>query len=1210
MKETLRSIVKYLFFYFSFLLPIITFSQGYLPVLTDNDTKIKRLTDEQGLSSRFAYCMLQDSYGFLWFGTQIGLNRYDGFEVISFATDHIDPTSLPHNTIWSLYEDKSKTLWICSEGGLSSYNRASRTFTNFYPNPENPVAPDNTIYAIKEDSKNRYWVFSKAGLYSFEKETKTFTSYKQDSILSRWPTAKEIIVGNEIRYFEDSSGTIWIGTMKGLKIGEYPDSHRNNSQDSLSFMKFQTLKHDPDNPQSLSNDSVSCIIEDNSGNIWITTFGGGLNRLIDKEKGLFKHYRSNPDDSKSIISDYLIPLFIDRSGNLWIGGKNGFSKYNYESDDFNSYPITSGNNDLEERINIIHEDNSGKIWLTTSYSGVFSFDHITNSFVNYENKLKNPNSLSSDDVLNICVDRSKSVWVVTEGGYNKIDFTSPPFKHYQSNPFDPNTLSNNDVRWFCKDRSGNLWIATLGGGVNKLITHPDGKEEFIHYKHNPQDINSLSENDVYVVYEDKYGILWFGTYRRGLNRFDPKTETFAHYIHDDNNSKSISDGRIRTIYEDSKGLFWIGLQNGLDIMDRSTGEFKHFHVNYENENSLPNDRIWAFYEDKRGTLWIGTYYGGLCKYNRESDDFTIYQNKPENFESISDNCVRQIYEDRAGRFWIGTAEGLNLFDRDNGIFTLFSKKDGFSGEFLKGLLEDEQGNLWISSNRGITKFNYDNDLIVNYDMNDGIQGNEFNSNSYYKAQTGEMYFGGANGYNVFNPSKIKENKDIPQIAITDIKINQNSILSRAFSLLDRSIAETDKIELPHNQNFLSFEFASLNYTNSLKNQYKYRMIGLDRDTVYANTKRFAEYPNMRPGKYTFWVTGSNNDGGWNEDGITLEIIIRPPLSKTKLAFILYFLIFICLVYLIFRWRIFVRDKSILEVQVKERTRQINDQKEKLQEQKEELQITIENLRITQSHLVQSEKMASLGQLVAGIAHEINNPVTFISAGVDSLNTNLEEVRQVLDIYHRITPDNVQEKLKNIDELKNSIDYNVTIREINKLINSVRTGTERTTEIVKGLRTFSRLDEDVLKNADIHEGLDSTLILLRNVYKQRIEIIKHYGKIPDIECFPGQLNQVFMNILSNAIDAIDEKGTITIRTSILNSTIRISIKDTGKGIPENIQSKIFEPFFTTKEVGQGTGLGLSICHSIIEKHRGSIEVKSEVGKGSEFVILLPVKQSEK
>ena len=321
-------------------------------------------------------------------------------------------------------------------------------------------------------------------------------------------------------------------------------------------------------------------------------------------------------------------------------------------------------------------------------------------------------------------------------------------------------------------------------------------------------------------------------------------------------------------------------------------------------------------------------------------------------------------------------------------------------------------------------------------------------------------------------------------------------------------------------------------------------------------------------------------------------------------------------------------KQYLDLKVQKRTAEVVKQKQEIEEineelrqqqeelqttneiletQKEELQKTLESLKLTQSQLVQSEKMASLGQLVAGIAHEINNPVTFISAGVDSLNTNLEEVRQVLDIYHRITPNNAAEKLNQIEKLKEKIEYNETIREINKLIESIRTGTDRTTEIVKGLRTFSRLDEDVLKIADIHEGLNSTLILLRNKYKERIEIEKHFGDIPEIECYPGQLNQVFMNILSNAIDAIHDKGTITISTLKSNGSISVSIEDNGRGIPEKIQSRIFEPFFTTKEVGQGTGLGLSICHSIIEKHNGRIEVKSLVDKGSVFVIVLPVKQ---
>jgi signal transduction histidine kinase len=307
-------------------------------------------------------------------------------------------------------------------------------------------------------------------------------------------------------------------------------------------------------------------------------------------------------------------------------------------------------------------------------------------------------------------------------------------------------------------------------------------------------------------------------------------------------------------------------------------------------------------------------------------------------------------------------------------------------------------------------------------------------------------------------------------------------------------------------------------------------------------------------------------------------------------------------------------KKFLDQKVQERTAQVMLQKKEIEEintelnkQKDELLKTLQDLRLAQSQLVQSEKMASLGQLVAGIAHEINNPVNFISAGVDSLSANLEDIRQVLEIYHKVTSDNVKEKLKQIEEIKEKVEYGEAIREINKLIESIKNGTKRTTEIVRGLRTFSRLDEDILKMADIHEGLDSTLILLHNRYKNRIEIIKNYGNLPQVECFPGQLNQVFMNILSNAIDAIEDEGTITIDTSISNGFIYITIKDTGHGIPENIRERIFDPFYTTKGVGKGTGLGLSISQGIVEKHRGKIGLRSVTGQGTEFIISIPVSQ---
>jgi signal transduction histidine kinase len=467
-------------------------------------------------------------------------------------------------------------------------------------------------------------------------------------------------------------------------------------------------------------------------------------------------------------------------------------------------------------------------------------------------------------------------------------------------------------------------------------------------------------------------------------------------------------------------------------------------------------------------------------------------------------------------------------------------------------------------------------------------------------------------------------------------LNENSGVKMEFDGVARFYNYPLNLELPYNQYQLTFHFSAIDWFAPHKIRYSYKMEGLNENwsSPTAETKANYDYRNLPYGTYTFQVRAIGGAQKWSQP-FQYTFNINPPWWHTWWARLGYGITALLLIISIVRWRTakLLQRQRELEHKIKERTSEIQDkneelgqqkeelitindvledQKKQLQIQKEELQATLENLKTTQSQLVQSEKMASIGQLVAGIAHEINNPVTFISAGVDSLNTNLEEVRQVLDIYHRITLDNVEEKLAEIEKLKEKVEYNEAIREIGDLVDSVRTGTERTTEIVKGLRTFSRLDEDVLKMADIREGIDSTLILLRNKYRERIEIDYQCSDIPGIECYPGQLNQVFMNILSNAIDAIEDKGTdvgkITIKTSKSNGSIMVSIKDTGKGIPEDIISKIFEPFFTTKEVGQGTGLGLSICHSIIEKHRGSINVKSEVGKGSEFVIVLPVKQS--
>jgi signal transduction histidine kinase len=275
---------------------------------------------------------------------------------------------------------------------------------------------------------------------------------------------------------------------------------------------------------------------------------------------------------------------------------------------------------------------------------------------------------------------------------------------------------------------------------------------------------------------------------------------------------------------------------------------------------------------------------------------------------------------------------------------------------------------------------------------------------------------------------------------------------------------------------------------------------------------------------------------------------------------------------------------------------------------ETLHKTVEDLKATQDQLIQAEKMASLGQLTAGIAHEINNPINFVSANIQPLKEDLSDVLKMVQAYEKIVREKIPEKDSlEVRQLENEMKMDVTLKEVNDLLRGMEEGAKRTAEIVKGLRNFSRLDQNVFLSANLNESLDSCLVLLNNSYKNRIQIVRQFGEIPDVDCLPGQINQVFMNVLSNAIQAISAEGTITIKTWQVNDQVKISIRDTGIGMTEEVQKKIFDPFFTTKGIGKGTGLGMSISFGIIQKHNGKIELISKPGEGSEFIITVPINQ---
>jgi len=684
------------------------------------------------------------------------------------------------------------------------------------------------------------------------------------------------------------------------------------------------------------------------------------------------------------------------------------------------------------------------------------------TFVNYKHDPSIPWSLSDNTILSIYEDQSRLLWVGTfGGGLNQFGRAKEHFTHYQHDPNNLESLGDNRVFSIYEDprEAGKIfWLGTQGGLCRMNL---EGKETFVNYKHDPNDPRSLIDNRIRSVYQDRLGVLWIGTYG-GLSRMNGdelNRAAFTHYQHDPNDDSSLSHNRVWSIHESPKEagkVLWIGTFNGLNRFDLTTKTFTHYKHDPNNPRSLSDNYIRTIYEDRSGVLWLGTL-GGLNRFDRATKTFIHYKHDPNNPGSLSDNRVRSIHEDsnHGGMLWIGTSGGLNQFDRTTGIFKHYREKDGLPNDAVYGILEDDRGYLWLSTNKGLAKFNPENETFRNYDVNDGLQGNEFNGGAYFKSRNGDFFFGGISGLNVFHPDSLQDNPHIPPIVITDFKIFNEAIRpgkARRFGKpLQSHITETEEIVLSYKENVFSFEFAALDFTFPQKNNYAYKMENFDEDWIYSETRRFAMYTNLDPGEYVFRVKGSNNDGVWNEKGAAIKITITPPFWQTW-------------------WFRIVAGASVLALAFgwyRNRIKNIETQKKKLEIQVEE---KTREIRQTQAQLVQSEKMAALGKLTAGIAHEINTPIGAIKSNTDVAIRCVAKLEKIL----AKTVTNSDEHQKIFEILKE-----------NSWVSS--TASDRITDIVSSLKNFTRLDEAEFEKADLHEGLDSTLTLIQHEMKVQVGV---------------------------------------------------------------------------------------------------------------------------
>lgn len=632
-----------------YIIVLFLYSILFIGTITpQRNIRFNHLTVEQGLSQSAVTCIFQDKHGFMWFGTQDGLNRYDGYNFRIFKNIPSDSTSLSDNFIYSIYEDQSGTLYFETQSG---------NFNKYHPKTES---------------------------FSFVKKDDI------DLVNSKKNSVSALLI--------ESNGNIWTGGLS-RPIGL--------TRTDTKTGKSVTFKHSSSDPSSLSDDKVYSVFRDRNKNLWVGTFNG-LD-MLDESEGKFFHYRHDPNNANSIADNWVWPIYEDSKGNLWIGTvKAGISKFDSKSKTFVNYknnpddPTSISDNFIFS----IYEDRSGIIWIGTSTSGVNYFHPSSQIFELYTNNPKDKNSLSDNAVLTLHADNEGNYWIGTRsGGLDKFDYAKKTFTNYSHNPANQNSLVSNSVLTIEEDRSGVLWLGTFSSGMNSF----DPKTgNFKRYVNNPSDPNSLTDNRVYSILEDNEGFIWIGTYGGGLNRLDKKTGKISSFQHDEKNSSSISSNSVWSIVEDNTGSrIWIGtFGGGVNIFDKSKQSFTHFKNDPKDSTSLGDDNIIRVFKDSKGDIWIGTTKG-LCRYYRESNKFKTYREK----DGLANDFVYGILEDDKGNLWLSTNNGLSMFNSRSESFKNYYYNDGLQGnEFNQNAFAKDfkTGRLLFGGPNGFNIFNPNN----------------------------------------------------------------------------------------------------------------------------------------------------------------------------------------------------------------------------------------------------------------------------------------------------------------------------------------------------------------------------------------------------------------------------------------------------------------------------------------------------------------------
>lgn len=1053
----------------SFLWSLFSFLLLFSTTRTSASFRFTHYDIENNLPSNTIRSIIQDSNGFMWFGTENGLSRFDGYQFKTFRTKANDSTSIGNNYIYSLLEDDSHNFWIGTDKGLYLYHPEKEQFSKFNQKTDQQISIQSNVSSILTDKSGNIWFGTLGqGVFVYNPKKQSMRQYLMQS------NSPESLVSNNITYlFCDSQGRIWVTNNQSGQTINYFDPVEN---------KMHAYRINTKNPDT-SDYAIYAIVEDLEQNIWMGSWNKGLCKL-NTETGESK-YLLSPENKHG--TTHIHSLMFHQPNVLLIGSDDGLTSFNIQTLDTELITSTEFKDQglSSKFVYPIYKDKEGAIWVGTYYGGV-----------NYSAPTKG-----------------------TINGYTHSQYR--------------NSVGGNIVSCFTEDTNGNIWIGSDDGG----LSHFNVKTKlFTNYLPDKQK-NSLSYHNIHALCLDE-NKLWIGTYTGGLNVMDIKTKQFKLYS-TQLNKNSIKGNSVYSIYKDSDKAIWIGSMSDIYLFNRQTDDFSHMQT-------IGTTTV-QIIEDKKKNLWFATWGKGLYRYNKVTGEWSHFVHDSKQVGSLSDNQINGLDIDKYGNLWIGCDNGVCKFDTETECFTKIAVAGNQNSIVYNITCVNDH--LWLGTINGLIVYHPETKWQRTFYKVDGLQSDQFSMKANLLASDGNLYVGTINGFNVINPNSFTTNKYIPPVKLTNLQIFNKDISINEKGILRKSITIANGIELTHKENVFSIEYAALSYNAPAKNQYKYKLENFDKEWNLVGNQRKATYTNLPAGKYIFHVVGSNNDGIWNEEGTSLKIIIHPPLWRSSLAYMIYFIsiigLFLCILH-------YSRQRT--EKRHKEKIRQFEIDKEK-------------------------ELYTAKINFFTLLAHEIRTPVSLI----------IGPLEKIMEQSHSLS-------------FKTQEDLSIINRNSQRLLS-----------LVNQLLDFRKAEQGLFvvhfSRQNIGQLLTNVYVRFKPLVEQKGITFELQVKDPETtEAFVDEeaITKVISNLLTNASKYA--KDCISITCTANESSVIIQITDNGCGISKTEQKHIFQAFYQATSFHRpGTGIGLALVKLLMNAHHGQIEVESKEHEFTTFTVVLPKHQ---